>query len=141
MDDFSRVRAAWLLRDYAKSGACGPLRAKECEELADALHSLVPPGYIRPEGQPLDEVAPALCDTLMARMALPVGFVYGPVLDKRRPPEGWLELKGQIETAYDYPKLRAIAVVEWPEPKVQERFGFATFRLPYCPNHWIKAKP
>jgi hypothetical protein len=99
------------------------------------------PAWITPDGRPLEQVAPALCDTFLVSVALPVGFVYGPVLDKRRPPEGWLELKGQIETAYDYPQLRALAVVEWPEPKVQERFGFAAFRLPYHPHHWIKAKP
>lgn len=37
VDDFGKVRVAWMLRDYAKSGACGPLRAAECEELADSL--------------------------------------------------------------------------------------------------------
>lgn len=42
LDDFSRVRVAWLLREYATSGACGPLRAAECEDLANQILPIQP---------------------------------------------------------------------------------------------------
>lgn len=37
MTDAQRRRAAELLGDYGHSGACGPSRQKECDDLAEAL--------------------------------------------------------------------------------------------------------
>ena len=159
MDDFGKTRTAWLLRDYAKSGACGPLRATECEDLAEQLLKDVAraehecagrgvPGLM----EPCEECYPHPPDGALRTYRADISFGIRSIMPEDLPPEifpvgyifvGELPPKGEWLTLDfgagfprgNYPELYEVVRTMHP--------GFTTgydFRVPFRKGAWIKAR-